>query len=288
MVDNGAMNSIPRLDHPALEELIRRALAEDMGDAGDITSKRTVRMDQPAKAHIIAKSTGVMAGGPVAGAVFNLVDKTLSVEWTCPEGATLEPGMRIARIEGRARAILAGERVALNFLQHLCGVATLTSQFVSICSKHSVKVLCTRKTLPGLRSLQRYAVAIGGGYMHRAGLYDAILIKTNHEKLAGGITAAVHRTKANPNLAAEVEVSSLGELEEAMEAGADSILFDNAELPEIKEAVKITRGKISLEVSGGVTLKNVGGIARLKPDAISIGALTHSAPAIDLALHIDA
>jgi len=288
MVDNGAMNAIPRLDHATLEELIRRALAEDMGDAGDITSKRIVRMDQPAKAHIIAKSTGVMAGGAVAGAVFNLVDKSLSVEWICPEGAKLEPGIQVARIEGRARAILAGERVALNFLQHLCGVATLTSQCVSICSKHGVKVLCTRKTLPGLRNLQRYAVAIGGGHMHRAGLYDAILIKTSHELLAGGITAAVHRTKANPNLAAEVEVSSLEEIEEAIQAGADSILFDNAGLPEIKEAIRITRGRISLEISGGVTLKNVGGIARLKPDAISIGALTHSAPALDLALHFNA
>lgn len=276
----------PLLDRPALLDLARRALAEDLGEVGDLTSKRIVRIDQPGKAQIVAKSEGTLAGAPVAEAVFHFIDKTLKIEWLIAEGGRLEPGLVVAEISGRGRAILAAERVALNFLQHLSGIATLTGRFVEICSKHNVSVLCTRKTLPGLRAVERYAVTVGGGQLHRAGLFDAILIKTNHEKLAGGIGEAVKRTKANPNLEAEVEVTSLDELDEAMTAGADRILLDNADLKTIAGAVKQTRGKIFLEVSGGITLKNVEEIARLQPDAVSVGALTHSAVAVDLALRI--
>jgi nicotinate-nucleotide pyrophosphorylase (carboxylating) len=280
------MTGIPHLDKDELEALARKALAEDLGEAGDITSKRIVRIDQPGRARITAKSEGVLAGIPVADAVFAAVDKGLDIRWRVSDGARLEPGTLVADIQGRARAILAAERVALNFLQHLSGVATLTAEFVEKCTPHGVRVLCTRKTIPGLRTIQRYAVATGGGFLHRAGLYDAILIKTNHERLSGGIAEAVRRTKANPNFQAEVEVADLKELREAIEAGADSILLDNAGEDLIAKTVEITAGNIFLEISGGVTLDNVDRIAKLKPDAISVGALTHSAPAVDLSLQI--
>lgn len=282
------MSAIPQLNRTELEELSRRAIQEDLGETGDITTKRIIRIDQPAVAVIVSKSEGILAGEPVAEAVFQSVDKSLGLEWLVADGTRLEPGTEIGRLTGRARAIFAGERVALNFLQHLSGVATLTSKFVQKASKHGVKILCTRKTLPGLRAVQRYAVAIGGGQLHRAGLYDAILIKTNHEILAGSIREAVSRTKANPNLVAEVEVRGLGELEEAISAGADRILLDNADPATIKEAVSRAKGRVFLEISGGVTLQNVASLARLKPDAISVGALTHSATAVDISLQMKA
>lgn len=280
------MAGIPHLDRNELEDLARKALAEDLGEAGDITSKRIVRIDQPGRARIIAKSDGILAGIPVADAVFAAVDRGLSVEWRTSDGATVEPGMLLAELQGRARAILAAERVALNFLQHLSGVATLTSQFVERCTPHGVRVLCTRKTVPGLRPVQRYAVAVGDGHLHRAGLFDAILIKTNHMRLSGGITEALKRTKANPNLEAEVEVRDLAELEEAISGGADRILLDNADVKTIAAAVKATRGRVFLEISGGVNLENIESIAKLKPDAISIGRITHSAPAMDISLEV--
>lgn len=280
------MTVTTQLDRAEIEKLVRRALTEDLGDSGDITSKRIVRIDQPCRARIMAKSEGILAGVPIADAVFHAVDKSLDVNWLVSDGADLKPGLEVAQLQGRARAILAAERVALNFLQHLSGVATLTNQFVQKASKHGVRILCTRKTLPGLRAVERYAVTMGGGSLHRAGLYDAILIKTNHERLSGGISQALLRTKANPNLEAEVEVGDLEELDEAIAAGADRILLDNAEAPTIAEAVKRTRGKVFLEVSGGVNLRNIDAIAKLKPDAISVGRITHSAEAVDLALEV--
>lgn len=274
------------LEPSYVEDLVRRALHEDLGDAGDITSKRIIRIDQPAKARIFSKEEGTLAGSSVAEAVFHAIDRSVHIDWQTPDGARLFADTEIAVVRGRARAIFAAERVALNFLQHLSGVASLTHKFAEACAKHNVKLLCTRKTLPGLRAVQRYAVAIGGGELHRAGLYDAILIKTNHEKLAGGLAESVRRMKANPNLSAEVEVSNMEEVEAAIEAGADRLLLDNADPATIKQVVARTRGKIFLEVSGGVTLKNVASIARCKPDAISVGAITHSVPAIDMALHV--
>lgn len=266
--------------------MARRALAEDLGEQGDITSKRIVRIDQPARARIVAKSRGVLAGGPVAEAVFHAIDRKIEIDWLIAEGSKLAARKAVAELRGRARAILAAERVALNFLQHLSGVATLTAEFAALCRRYGVRLLCTRKTLPGLRAVERYAVALGGGNLHRAGLYDAILIKTNHEKLSGGIGEALRRTKANPTLDVQVEVNSMAELKEAMEEGADSVLLDNADLKTIAAAVKATRRKVFLEVSGGVDLENLEGIAKLKPDAISVGRITHSAPAVDLSLQI--
>jgi len=272
-----------------IEELARRALAEDLGPAGgsgDVTSKRIVRAELPCRGHILAKQGGVLAGTAIAATVFRLVDPALAIEWKLADGAELTPDATVAELAGRARAILAGERVALNFLQHLSGVATQTTAFVAACAPHGVKVLCTRKTVPGMRALQRAAVATGGGTLHRAGLYDAILIKTSHIRLAGGISEAIRRARAQPRMPVEVEVTSPAELEEALAAGAEQILLDNAGPDAIAAAVAATRGRAFLEISGGVTLASVGAIAALGPDAVSVGALTHSSPAIDLALHI--
>ncbi|MGH2770850.1 MAG: carboxylating nicotinate-nucleotide diphosphorylase, partial [Actinomycetota bacterium] len=187
---------------------------------------------------------------------------------------------------GAARPLLAAERVALNVAQHLSGVASLTARFVQRCSPHGVAVLCTRKTLPGLRSLQRYAVSVGGGELHRAGLYDALLIKTSHVRLAGGVTEALRRAKAGPAVETEIEVTDLEELQEAIAAGAQRILLDNAGLDLVAEAVRRTRGRAFLEISGGIGLDAVSAIARLRPDAVSVGRITHSAPAVDLALDL--
>src|SRR5437588_5234865 len=256
------MQPTPILDSGELEDLARRALAEDLGPGGDLTSKRIVRAELPCRARLLAKSPGVLAGTAVAATVFRIVDPALAVDWKLADGDALEPGVTVAELTGRARAALAGERVALNFLQHLSGVATTTAAFVAACAPHGVKVLCTRKTLPGLRRLERGAVVAGGGTLHRAGLYDAILIKTSHIRLAGGIAEAIRRARAQPRLPVEVEVTSPAELEEALEAGAEQILLDNAGPDAIAEAVARTRGRAFLEISGGVTLANVGEIGR--------------------------
>ena len=277
----------PTPDQAALEDLVRRALAEDLGQAGDLTSKRIVRAELPSRGRIVAKGSGILAGTEVASTVFRLVDPALQVSWAFADGAALSPGDTVAELVGRARAILAGERVALNFLQHLSGVATTTAAYVAKCAPYGVAVLCTRKTTPGLRAPERAAVAAGGGTLHRAGLYDAILIKTSHIRLAGGIAEAIRRARAQPRLPVEVEVTSAAELDEALQAEAEKILIDNASLDAIAAAVAATRGRAFLEVSGGVTLANVGAIAALRPDAVSVGALTHSAPAVDLALRIE-
>jgi len=280
------MSDLPKIKRTALAALVHRALIEDLDDAGDVTSDNILEPGQAAKAWIVSKAVGVLAGTNVAEAVFLKMDPALAIEWEIDEGALLEPGAIIGEITGSARSILAAERVALNFLQHLTGVATLTAAFVDACRPHGVQLLCTRKTIPGLRAVQRYAVAVGGGSLHRAGLYDAILIKTNHCKLAGGITEAVRRAKAKSGLAVEVEVETLAELKEAAEAGAERVLLDNADLNIIADAVREKPEGLFLEVSGGVSLDNIEAIATLKPDAISVGKITHSAPAIDLALHV--
>ncbi len=282
------MNHDLQIDPGTLKHLAQRALIEDLSDAGDVTSDNILGPDQTTSATIIAKSPGMLAGRPVAAAVFFKMDETLQVDWLLDDGARLQPGLEVAGVTGRARSIMAAERVALNFLQHLSGVATLTASFVETCSPHGVQLLCTRKTIPGLRAVQRYAVAVGGGNLHREGLYDAILIKTNHCKLAGGIGEAVRRAKSRSRLQVEVEVRNLQEMNEAVAAGAERVLLDNAELSIVSEAVKTKPEGVFLEVSGGISLDTVGNIAALKPDAISVGRITHSVSAVDLALHIRA
>lgn len=271
----------------ALSDQVQAALAEDLGDAGDITSSAVVGSTQTARARIVGKSSGILAGIPLVEEVFRQVDPSIEIAWSVSEGEPIVPGTVIASLSGKARSILAGERVALNFLQHLSGVATATAELAQICRRHGVRLLCTRKTLPGLRSAQRYAVQLGGGSLHRAGLYDSVLIKTNHTKLAGGISRAIRRAKAFSDNTIEVEVTSIEELEEALKAGADSVLLDNADLKTIELAVHAVSGRAFLEISGGVTAENIADIAKLRPDGISVGRITHSVAALDMALQFE-
>lgn len=274
-------------DRSALSDQVQAALAEDLGDAGDITSSAVVSSTQTARARIVAKSSGILAGIPLAEEVFRQVDPSIEMAWSVRDGESVVPGTVIARLSGRARGILAGERVALNFLQHLSGVATATAELARICRRDGVRLLCTRKTLPGLRAAQRYAVRVGGGSLHRAGLYDSILIKTNHIKLIGSISRAVRQARAFSDNTIEVEVTSIEALEEALKAGADSVLLDNADLTTIELAVQRASGRAFLEISGGVTAENVADIAKLRPDGISVGRITHSVTALDIALHFE-
>lgn len=280
------MNDDLQIDPAKLKLLVQRALLEDLADAGDVTSNHILGAGQTTEVEIVAKSAGILAGRPVADAVFRKMDETLEINWLLDDGAKLEPGTVVAEITGLAHSIMAAERVALNFLQHLSGVATLTAAFVESCAPNGVRLLCTRKTIPNLRAVQRYAVAVGGGNLHREGLYDAILIKTNHCKLVGGIAEAVRRSKARSSMEVEVEVRTLDEMLQAAEAGAERVLLDNADLSVVTEAVKAKPEGVFLEVSGGVSLDTVGAIAALKPDAISVGRITHSVTAVDLALHV--
>ena len=280
------MNDDLQIDPGKLKLLVQRALLEDLADAGDVTSNHILGAGQTTTAQIVAKSAGTLAGRPVADAVFRKMDEALEINWLLDDGAKLQPGTVVAEISGLAHSIMAAERVALNFLQHLSGVATLTASFVEACKPHGVQLLCTRKTIPNLRAVQRYAVAVGGGNLHREGLYDAILIKTNHCKLVGGIGEAVKRSKARSPMEVEVEVRTLDEMKEAAQAGAERVLLDNADLDAVGEAVRTKPQGVFLEVSGGVSLDTVGDIAALKPDAISVGRLTHSVTAVDLALHV--
>ncbi len=267
-------------------DLVRRALEEDIG-AGDVTTEATV----PASAHgrgiLLAKSPLVLAGLDVAAAVFRLVDPSTSVAPRAVEGQSVQPVTVVAEVTGPARALLSGERVALNFLQRLSGIATMTRRFVEA-SGNRITVLDTRKTTPGLRSLEKYAVRVGGGTNHRSGLYDAFLIKDNHVRLAGGIGPAVARARqARPDLPVEVEAQSLAEVDEALASGADTILVDNLPLAETREAVVRARGRARIEISGGVTLERLPDLAATGADFVSVGALTHSAPAADISFEIE-
>ena len=266
--------------------LVKLALAEDIG-RGDLTTRATVAKEQKAKAFMTAKEDGVIAGLDVAADVFRHVDPRIRFRTKVADGARVKKGKVIAELSGPARGIVTGERVALNFLQHLSGIATLTNRFVSRAGRR-VRVLDTRKTVPGLRALEKYAVRCGGGTNHRLGLFDAVLIKDNHIKLAGGIFPAVKA--AREELAGkkiEVEAKSLREAEAAIGAGADRILLDNMSLKMMKEAVKLCKkAGVKTEASGGVNLSNVAAIAKTGVDFISVGALTHSAKALDINLKI--
>jgi nicotinate-nucleotide pyrophosphorylase (carboxylating) len=268
-------------------DLIDRALAEDVGD-GDLTSEATVPPDARARARIVQKAPGAVAGLDVAAMVFERVDPELRFTPRVEEGAWREEGL-VAELEGPARAILTGERVALNFLGRLSGVATLTARFVRAVEGTGARILDTRKTTPGLRALEKQAVVAGGGTSHRFGLYDAILVKENHSALAGGVGEATRLAlaAAPEGMKVEVECASLDELDEALAAGAGHVLLDNMELQQLRQAVERARGRATLEASGGVTLDTVRSIAETGVDFVSVGALTHSAPALDLSLLLD-
>ncbi|WP_024118799.1 carboxylating nicotinate-nucleotide diphosphorylase [Thermus thermophilus] len=268
-----------------LEEALRAWLREDLGQ-GDLTSLLVVPEDLEGEAVILAKEGGVLAGLWVAERVFALADPRTAFAPLVAEGARVAEGTEVARVRGPLRGILAGERLALNLLQRLSGIATLTRAYVEALAGTRAQILDTRKTTPGLRALEKYAVRVGGGRNHRYGLFDGILIKENHVRAAGGVGEAVRRAKARaPHyLKVEVEVRDLAELEEALEAGADLILLDNFPLEALREAVRRVGGRVPLEASGNMTLERAKAAAEAGVDYVSVGALTHSAKALDLSL----
>jgi len=273
------------LDAIHVELIVKNALAEDVG-SGDITTALTVPAHARAEAVIVARANGVLAGVDVARAVFATIDPRIMFEAEIEDGSEIEPGSLIANVQGGAPGILTGERVALNFVQRMSGIATLTAKYVALVAHTQAKILDTRKTTPGLRLVEKYAVTVGGGQNHRFGLYDGILIKDNHIAVVGGICAAVTPAKgrAPHTLKIEVEVTDLDQLEEAIDSGADAVLLDNMPVQTLRRAVEIAAGRVILEASGGVTEENVAGIAETGVDLISVGALTHSAPALDISL----
>lgn len=268
-------------------DLIDRALDEDLG-AGDLTTRAVVREGALARARIEQKEPGVPAGLEVARAVFERLDPTLRWTELCAAGEWREGGP-VAGVEGSAAAILAGERVALNFLGRLSGVATLTARYVKAVEGTGVRILDTRKTTPGLRALEKEAVRAGGGVSHRSGLYDAILVKENHAALAGGVAEAGRRAlaRAPDGIAVEVECQTLDEVAGALDAGVPRLLLDNMSPDELRRAVEIAAGRAELEASGGVTLDTIRAVAETGVDFISVGALTHSAAALDFSLLLD-
>jgi nicotinate-nucleotide pyrophosphorylase (carboxylating) len=286
-------------DPPVLSEIVARALAEDVG-SGDVTSEATVASEQRARAQITQKAPGVVYGLDVAEAVFHRLDEDVTLTRLGPEGLWRDGGP-VLEIEGSARALLAGERTALNFLQRLSGVATLTDACVRQVAGTHAQILDTRKTTPGLRRLEKAAVLAGGGTNHRAGLYDAILIKENHCAMAGGVGAAVRKAADHaPGLLLEIETETRAEIEEALAAWAEvraqarvpqstvfRILLDNMNLTQLREAVSLVAGRAELEASGGFTLDTISDVAATGVDFISVGALTHSAPALDLSLLLE-
>lgn len=273
------------LDPDAYRDLVCRALAEDIGRA-DVTTDATVDRGQQARGVILAKSRCVIAGLDVACEAFRQLDPAVAIRVHHGDGARCDAGVEVAEVTGRASALLAAERTALNFMQRLTAVATLTSQFVDAAAGR-ITVLDTRKTTPLMRTLEKYAVRAGGGVNHRFGLDDGILIKDNHVRLAGGVCNAVTRMRAaNPAMPVEVEAQSLQQVGEALQAGADIILLDNLSTPDILEAVRQCRGRVKTEISGGVTLARMPELAATGADYVSIGALTHSAPAADLSFEM--
>ncbi|MCW2276284.1 carboxylating nicotinate-nucleotide diphosphorylase [Rhodoblastus acidophilus] len=282
--------SLPVLNPLIVEQAVRAALDEDFGRAGDITSQATIPAEARARAVIAArKKPGVLAGLDLAKKAFELVDPTLTFEALAGDGDHLAPGAIVARIEGSARGILSAERVALNFLGRLCGVATLTSHYAQAIAHTKAKICCTRKTTPGLRAFEKYAVRCGGGMNHRFGLDDAVLIKDNHIAVAGGVVPALRAAKnfVGHLVKIEIEVDTLDQLQEVLAEGADVVLLDNMTTDQLHDAVKMIGGRMRSEASGGVALGAVKDIAETGVDLISAGALTHSAPTLDLGLDIE-
>jgi nicotinate-nucleotide pyrophosphorylase (carboxylating) len=266
--------------------LVQEALAEDRG-RGDATTAATVPKGTRARGTVIAKSDLIVAGIDVAAEVFRQVDSTTVFEVRWGDGSRVQPGEIVAELSGDAHALLAAERTALNFLQRLCGIATLTAKFVDA-ARGGITILDTRKTTPGFRVLEKYAVRCGGGTNHRLRLDDGILIKDNHKRLAGGVAAAATRAmQAGGGLPVEVEVENLAELDEVLKTGVPRILLDNFTTYDIREAVKRVNGRAEIEISGGVTLERIPELATTGANYVSVGALTHSAPAADLSFELE-
>ncbi|MFN9490058.1 MAG: carboxylating nicotinate-nucleotide diphosphorylase [Betaproteobacteria bacterium] len=272
--------------HAEIERNVAAALAEDVG-AGDLTA--LLAPDRPARARVVCREPAVLCGSAWFEACMRRLDPGVHIDWRVRDGERAEPGALLCVIEGQARAVLSGERCALNFLQLLSAVATVTRRYVDAVAGTRVAILDTRKTLPGLRVAQKHAVVTGGGMNHRMGLWDAILIKENHITAAGGVSAALRAAAVYASQAqwVQIEVETLDQLHEAVDAGANMVLLDNMDLAQMREAVRWTAGRATLEASGGITLENVRAIAETGVDRISIGALTKDVRAIDLSMRFD-
>ncbi len=275
-----------------VEQIVDSALAEDLG-SGDVTTEALIPANQEGKAYLRAKSEGVLAGIGVAAMVFHRVDSVLRVKELVAEGSRMHPGDRLAAIEGKVASILRAERTALNFLQRLSGIATETAKYVEAISGTKALITDTRKTAPGLRALEKYAVRVGGGHNHRQNLGDGVLIKDNHLVALGsrgvGLGEAIEKARqhAPHTLKIEVEVESVEQAEEALSAGADIIMLDNMSLEDMRQVVELTQGRAVLEASGRITLDRVRAVAETGVDLISVGALTHSAKALDISLELE-
>jgi nicotinate-nucleotide pyrophosphorylase (carboxylating) len=275
----------------AIDEAVQRALDEDLGRAGDITSIATIPEKTPARAIMIARQAGVIAGLPLAVATFQKLSPDIKIEAHVRDGAAVAKGEHVLTISGPARAVLAGERTALNFVGRLSGIATLTADYVRRTTGTKLRICCTRKTTPGLRALEKYAVRCGGGFNHRFGLDDAILIKDNHVAVAGGVRPVLERARKHVGhlVKVEIEVDTLTQLREVLDTGlADVVLLDNMDNADLTEAVKLAQGRVVVEASGGVTLDSIAQIAMTGVDYVSCGGLTHSAPNFDVAIDIAA
>lgn len=287
MALNRKLSNLPLL---LLEGPVRAALLEDLGHAGDITSQAVIPEGTVARVRLTARQKGVVAGLDVARTAFRLVDANLKIAVVKSDGERLEPGDDIAMIEGNAQSILTAERVALNFMGHLCGVASATRELVDAVEGTKAQICCTRKTTPGLRAFEKHAVLAGGGSNHRFGLDDAFLIKDNHIAAAGGITPALDAafSAAGHMTQVEIEVDTLDQFEEALGAGAKVVLLDNMDHDTLRKAVALNKGQAKLEASGTITLETVRGVAETGVDYISSGWITHSAPTLDIGLDFDA
>ncbi|MFN3396236.1 MAG: carboxylating nicotinate-nucleotide diphosphorylase [Thermodesulfovibrionales bacterium] len=269
-----------------VRNILRIAIEEDVG-YGDITTLSVIPEEKRARAVIISKGNFIVAGIPFAQEVFSLIDPDIDFTTFYNDGSRVKKRDIIAEITGRARTILTGERVCLNLLQRLSGIATMTAAFVEKIKDLNVKIVDTRKTTPSLRFLEKYAVRVGGGYNHRFGLYDGILIKDNHIEAAGSIINAIEAARRYHHLSRiEVEVENVNDLKEALKGGADVVMLDNMTIEEMKEAVRLAKGKVILEASGNINLNNVRAVAETGVDLISVGAITHSAPAVDISMKI--
>lgn len=287
---SGGPASHPVPLHPLLyEPLVRRALEEDLGRAGDLTSDAVLPPDLQADAKVVARAAGCIAGLPASLSAFRLLDPSVRIEVSAADGDEVAPGTVLAAVHGPARALLTAERTALNLLGHLCGVATATRKMVRLVEPHGARIVCTRKTTPGLRALEKHAVRCGGGHNHRFGLDDAILIKDNHIALAGGLRTAVERARrtAGHLVKIEVEAASLEQLSEALDLEVEAVLLDNMSLEKLRQAVAMSQGRAILEASGGINLETAAAIAATGVDLLSVGWLTHSAPALDVAMDVE-
>ncbi|HVY17603.1 MAG TPA: carboxylating nicotinate-nucleotide diphosphorylase [Rhodopila sp.] len=287
MSDPSILSPLPRV---MLEPLVRAALLEDLGRAGDITTDAIIPSGMRTQVALVARQNGVVAGLDLAALAFALIDPAIVMETEAPDGSPVRPGQVLARVSGPARGILTAERTALNFLCHLSGVATGTASIVTAIAGSKARVVCTRKTMPGLRAVQKYAVRAGGGSNHRFGLDDAVLIKDNHIAVAGGITPAVKRARAATGhmVKIEVEVDTMSQLEEVMRVGADAVLLDNMGPEMLREAVGMIGGRAIAEASGRINPQTAPAIAQAGVDLISVGWLTHSVAVLDIGMDYEA